>query len=194
MGQIARLRSIHRVHQQDLCQAQGFSSEYKYEVKGGPSLKQDYEFLAHHIPPAHRLRSMERFLDWVCFNLVIGNNDSHSKNVSLLLYENNKYKLAPFYDLMSTAIYPRLEGSFSFRIGDRDEFSKIGKNQIEQLEKQLVLKRDVFKKRLQGMVDRILAKSETVANRIHERYPDAKIPRRINKLIDKRIESLKFQM
>jgi len=185
--------STRRIHQQDLCQAQGFSSEYKYESKGGPGLKQDYEFLTQHIPPTLRLRSMERFLDWVCFNLVIGNNDSHSKNVSLLLYENNKYKLAPFYDLMSTAIYPKLEGSFSFRIGDRDEFSKIGKNQIEQLEDQLGLKRDVFRKRLHGMVDKVTKESEPIAERVHAQCPSAKIPKRINELISTRIKSLKFQ-
>ena len=185
--------STRRIHQQDLCQAQGFSSDYKYETRGGPGLKQDYEFLAQNIPPAFRLRSMERFLDWVCFNLIIGNNDSHSKNVSLLLYENNKYKVAPFYDLMSTAIYPKLEGSFAFRIGDRDELSKIGKNQIEQLEAQLGLKRDVFRRRLRGMVDKITTEYKAVAERIHAQCPSAKIPKRINELINTRIKSLKFQ-
>jgi serine/threonine-protein kinase HipA len=185
--------SVHRIHQQDLCQAQGFSSAYKYETKGGPSLKQDYEFLTQQIPPTLRLRSLETFLDWVCFNLIIGNNDSHSKNVSLLLFENNKYKLAPFYDLMSTAIYPRVEASFSFLIGGRDEFSKIGKKQVEQLEDQLDLKRDVFKKRLQAMVDKVLTQYERLAKETHKQLPRAKIPKHINELIDSRIKSLKFQ-
>ncbi len=94
---------------------------------------------------------------------------------------------------MSTAIYERLEPSFSFRIGDRDEFSKIGKNQIQLLEDQLGLKRDVFKKRLQGMVDQILAQYKSLADQVHEQLPKAKIPKRINELIDTRIKSLKFQ-
>ena len=140
-----------------------------------------------------RYTNIERFLDWVCFNLVIGNNDSHSKNISLLLQQKAKYVLTPFYDLMSTAIYERLESSFSFRIGDRDEFSKIGKNQIELLEDQLGLKRNVFKKRLQGMVDQILAQYKPLADQIHEQFPKAKILKRINELIDARIKSLKFQ-
>lgn len=185
--------SVHRIHQQDLCQAQGISSESKYESKGGPSLKQNYEFLREHVTSVHRYTNIERFLDWICFNLVIGNNDSHSKNISLLLQQKAKYVLTPFYDLMSTAIYERLEPSFSFRIGDRDEFSKIGKNQIELLEDQLGLKRGVFKKRLQGMVDQILAQYKPLADQVHEQFPKAKIIKRINRLIDARIKSLKFQ-
>ncbi|NDC23345.1 MAG: hypothetical protein EBZ49_04365 [Proteobacteria bacterium] len=94
---------------------------------------------------------------------------------------------------MSTAIYPKLEGSFSFRIGDRDEFSKIGKNQIEQLEDQLGLRRDVFRKRLQGMVDKVRKGYEPVAEKIHVQCPAAKIPKRINEMINTRIKSLKFQ-
>ncbi|MBI4404732.1 MAG: type II toxin-antitoxin system HipA family toxin [Deltaproteobacteria bacterium] len=185
--------SVHRIHQQDLCQAQGISSKSKYEVRGGPSLKQNYEFVREHVSAAHRYSSMERLLDWVCFNLVIGNNDSHSKNVSLLLHQKSKYLLAPFYDLMSTAIYEGLDPSFSFRIGDRDEFSKIGKNQIELLETQLGLKQYVFKKRLQGVVDRILAHYKSLSEQVHAQFPNAKIPKRINDLIDTRIKSLKFQ-
>jgi len=185
--------SVHRIHQQDLCQAQGVSSESKYEIKGGPSLKQNYEFLAEHITPTHRLRSLERFLDWICFNLIIGNNDSHSKNVSLLLHQKTKYVLAPFYDLMSTALYDRLEPSFSFLIGGRDEFSKIGKNQIEALEDQLGLKRGVFKKRLEGMAESIQAQYRNLAEKTHKEFTNAKIPKRINELIDTRIRSLRLQ-
>ena len=184
---------VHRIHQQDLCQAQGYSSEHKYESEGGPSIKQNYDFIITHTSPTHRLASIERFLDWICFNLIIGNNDSHSKNVSLLLYENKKYKLAPFYDLMSTAIYPRLKAGFSFRIGECDEFSKIGKNQVGQLENQLGLKRDVFKKRLQATADRVLAEYKGLSRHLREGMPNTKIPDRIIELIDTRIRSLKFQ-
>ena len=31
---------INRIHQQDFCQAQGVTSEFKYESKGGPSIGQ----------------------------------------------------------------------------------------------------------------------------------------------------------
>jgi serine/threonine-protein kinase HipA len=185
--------STRRIHQQDLCQAQGFYSANKYETKGGPNLKQNYDFLAQHIPPKLRLRNMERFLDWVCFNLIIGNNDSHSKNISLLLFESNKYQLAPFYDLMSTAIYPKLDAGFSFRIGDRDEFSKIGKNQIEQLEDQLGLKRTVFRRRLESMVTKISSECGPTAKNFSRKFPAARIQKRINELIIDRIKSLKFQ-
>ena len=72
----------HRIHQQDFCQAQGFTREQKYEDKGGPTLKQGYELILKHFPAKKRLRSLINLLDWVAFNLLIGNNDSHSKNIS----------------------------------------------------------------------------------------------------------------
>jgi serine/threonine-protein kinase HipA len=184
---------VRRVHQQDLCQAQGFSSEYKYESAGGPSIKQNYDFILTHTSPAHRLPGLERFLDWIAFNLIIGNNDSHSKNISLLLHENKKYKIAQFYDLMSTAIYPRLERRFAFHIGGRNDFSKMGKKQFNELEKNLGLKQNVFCTRLQEISDKVTNQHAKVATTIETLIPRAKIANRISELIDDRIKGLKNQ-
>lgn len=41
---------------------------------------------------------------WLAFNLLIGNNDNHIKNISFLVDEEG-VRLAPFYDLLSTACY-----------------------------------------------------------------------------------------
>tara|TARA_R110002126_G_scaffold173969_3_gene322577 strand:+ start:42237 stop:43178 length:942 start_codon:yes stop_codon:yes gene_type:complete len=69
---------VHRLHQQDFCQAQGIVSEEKYEFKGGPSIKANYELLLHHVTPTQRMHALQQLLSWVSFNLLIGNNDSHS--------------------------------------------------------------------------------------------------------------------
>ena len=41
---------------------------------------------------------------WLLFNLMVANDDAHLKNVSVLA-QSRRYTLAPFYDLLSTAIY-----------------------------------------------------------------------------------------
>jgi serine/threonine-protein kinase HipA len=53
----------------------------------------------------NRLNDTIRFIEWVIFNYCIGNTDAHAKNLSLLHYDGG-IKLAPFYDLLSTEIYP----------------------------------------------------------------------------------------
>ena len=59
----------------------------------------------------------EKLLNWLFFNLLIGNNDSHAKNISIL--ETTKgYRLAPFYDLMCTKVYSGFSSDFAFSIGN----------------------------------------------------------------------------
>lgn len=41
---------------------------------------------------------------WLLFNTLTGNSDSHLKNLSFLM-DSKGVRLAPFYDLLSTAVY-----------------------------------------------------------------------------------------
>lgn len=182
----------HRIHQQDFCQAQGFTSEQKYEDKGGPTIKQDYELILQHLPAKKRLASLANFLDWVAFNLLIGNNDSHSKNISLLLQPEG-LTLAPFYDLLCSAIYPRLQREFSFSIGGQRDFTKISKRNTEFLEKDLGLKVGTFGRHILTLAAKIEKEQTSVAKRVQSEHPEAKIPARISKLISDRIKSLQLQ-
>ena len=50
-------------------------------------------------------RTRPELISWVIFNYLIGNRDTHAKNLSLTI-ARDRVKLAPFYDLLSTAIYP----------------------------------------------------------------------------------------
>jgi len=183
---------VHRLHQQDFCQAQGVVSEAKYEFKGGPSIKTNYELLLNHVTAIKRIHALQEFLSWVSFNLLIGNNDSHSKNVSLLLVDN-KNELAPFYDLLCTSIYENLHKDFSFRIGDRYTFSKIGFNQFTLLEEELGIKKGSFTQRMKDTCELILTYKDHVLEQVMDKHPQAKIPKRISRLIDKRAKGLHQQ-
>jgi len=95
---------IERIHQEDFCQAFGLSPEKKYQDDGGPSLQRVAETLQQIAGGA----SLAPLLKAVTLNIVIGNCDAHAKNFSLLHAAPDRIEPAPFYDLMSTLVYPEL--------------------------------------------------------------------------------------
>lgn len=106
-----------RLHQVDLCQAMGLPSSRKYEAEGGPTFAQCLSYVTQNSSAA--LADGRRMIGWVVFNLIVGNMDSHAKNLSMLFdpADDNRPKLAPFYDLLATSIYPQLSARFAFKIG-----------------------------------------------------------------------------
>ena len=189
---IDQKNKVHRIHQQDFCQAQGILSGEKYEANGGPTLKDNYDLIIKNVWIKKRSDSVFSFLDWVCFNLLIGNNDSHSKNLSFLLKEK-KTQLAPFYDLLCTAIYPKLKRQFSFKVGDRDDASRIGKNQLNLLNEELGLKAGTLIERMLLMRDKLMQHKDEVELIILKGFPKIKIVGRISDLIGNRCRSLARQ-
>jgi serine/threonine-protein kinase HipA len=103
-----------RLHQNDLCQILGIPSGKKYEAEGGPSLKTCFDaVLTRSAQPA---LDKKRLIEWVIFNVLVGNMDGHSKNLSLMI-QGTHTQLAPFYDLVCTAVYPNLSQKLAFKIG-----------------------------------------------------------------------------
>lgn len=96
---------IIRLHQEDLCQALGYSSHTKHESEGGPGFK-DCIHLVRSVSssPAEDVMNLIR---WQVINLLFGNSNGHAKNLSLLFSEDG-IRLAPFYDLVCTRIYKRI--------------------------------------------------------------------------------------
>ncbi len=183
---------VHRIHQQDFCQAQGIVSEEKYEEKGGPTLQKNYNLILNKVGIKKRTKSLFSFIDWICFNLLIGNNDSHSKNLSFLL-KDNKIELAPFYDLLCTAIYPKLKRQFAYSIGGRVEASRIGVNQFEQLDTELGLKAGTVNERMNLMSEKLGESKDKLVTEIEKGPVKMKITGRISELIEDRIKSLERQ-
>jgi len=53
------------------------------------------------------------------FHYLVGNADAHGKNYALL-YASDIPDLAPIYDVVCTAVYPRLSKRLAMEIGGRD--------------------------------------------------------------------------
>ncbi len=111
-----------RLHQEDFCQALGVAPEMKYQNEGGPDLAQCFDLVRHATRPS--APQVLRLLDGVIFNALIGNHDAHAKNFSLL-YSGKTAVLAPFYDTLSTAVYPTLTPKMAMKIGSKYKFSEV---------------------------------------------------------------------
>lgn len=111
-----------RLHQEDFCQALGVVPEMKYQNEGGPDLAKCFELVRRVTRPS--APQVLRLLDYVIFNALIGNHDAHAKNFSLL-YSGKVPVLAPFYDTLSTAVYPTLTSKMAMKIGSKYKFSEV---------------------------------------------------------------------
>lgn len=106
-----------RVHQEDLCQALGLTPDFKYQKEGWqlPSYRALADLLDEHgpWPGLDRLAGAQATV----FHYVIGNADAHAKNISLI-HTRDGVRLAPLYDVVSTAAYPDLSTELALSIGD----------------------------------------------------------------------------
>jgi serine/threonine-protein kinase HipA len=109
--------SIVRLHQEDLCQALGVLPEAKYENEGGPSIATISELLRE----IGTARDLRWFSQAVLLNFLLGNSDAHAKNYALLYDQPSRVRLAPLYDIVSTAVYPALTTRLAMSIAGIDD-------------------------------------------------------------------------
>lgn len=134
-----------RLHQEDFCQALGVVPEMKYQNEGGPDLAQCFDLVRRVTRPS--APQVLRLFDYVVFNALIGNHDAHAKNFSLL-YAGKTPVLAPFYDTLSTAVYPTLTPRMAMKIGSKYKFSEVQVRHWDQFSEGAGLARAQAKKRI----------------------------------------------
>jgi serine/threonine-protein kinase HipA len=102
---------LHRIQQEDLCQALGFSPLKKYERDGGPTIRQIMDLLSK---SNNSEADRKEFFKTVFFNDLIYNTDGHAKNFSIYITKNG-FALTPMYDILSA----------HFLIGNKDRYKKL---------------------------------------------------------------------
>ena len=125
-----------KAHVVDGCQVLNLPPSHKYEqnfgsqrdvkhIRDGTKFKGLFEFTENCSIPVLDKKSI---LDWLLFNVLIGNSDAHGKNISFFVGKN-LYKLAPFYDLLSIVYEAenndRLDIGLAMAIGDQFDINKI---------------------------------------------------------------------
>lgn len=183
-------QGIERLHQFDLCQAQGYPAAEKYEEDGGPSFAQDY--VAVQTISDRKIRDLDLMLRWISFNLLIGNNDSHSKNMSFLL-QKNETTLTPLYDLMSTSVYENLTPNFPFAIADQRDWHELRPVHFKKLAHSLGFSKreDIFIEILLDVCKKTEAVLSTTFDPFIEKYQSSRIAKVLRADIEKRIREFK---
>lgn len=143
---------VRRLHQEDFGQALGVAPEYKYQSEGGPDLARCFELVRRVTRPSAPHILM--LLDYVIFNTLIGNQDAHAKNFSLL-YTPRGTVLAPLYDALSTAVYPNLTDKMAMKIGSKYRFPEVQTRHWEQFAAAAGLSPAQVKKRILNIAKRL---------------------------------------
>ncbi len=121
-----------RLHQEDVCQALGLLPTQKYEAEGGPSVASVIALLRRQPSPRIAL-DVNAFVRAVLTGFLLGNSDAHGKNFSLLYDPATGVRLAPLYDVVSTAVYDGLTPRLAMAIGGEDDPSQVDLLRWERL-------------------------------------------------------------
>ena len=111
---------------------------------------------------------------------------------SFLQYEG-KIHLAPFYDILCTAIYPSLLRSFPFTIGDRNDPYRIAGKQFSMLDSILELKKGTMVEIVLSMKKKILENQYDLAQQMKTELYSEKVIIKICQFIEKRCKGLDRQ-
>jgi serine/threonine-protein kinase HipA len=172
-----------RVHQEDFCQALGVVPEMKYQNEGGPDLGQCFDLVRSATRPS--APQVLRLLDCVIFNALIGNHDAHAKNFSLL-YSGKAPVLAPFYDTLSTAVYPTLTPKMAMKIGSKYKFSEVEKRHWEQFAQGVGFTKAQAKRRILELANLLPATARKLQSDPGHSFAGNPVVKQINTLIEQR--------
>ncbi len=171
-----------RIHQEDFCQALGRPPEEKYEADGGPTVAACAALIGRHsaVPARDRLA----FCDALLFNLVIGNNDAHAKNYSLLLEGPESPRLAPLYDLLSTAVYPGVSRKLAMRYGGESRRDYIRPRHLERLAEDLGMRPPALRRRAHALCERVEGARPAVDDSARAEFANPKVLERIQQCVE----------
>lgn len=158
-----------RLHTLDGAQLLSLSGHYKYAENNLGSL------LAIVDRSRAKVQTRRDLFRWLVFNVLIGNGDAHLKNLSFYL-DAGGVRLAPHYDLVSTAIYstPELDPQpphwpdvdLSMPLGKARRFGEIRRADVLQVAEALAIPA----KLAGGYLDELLGHISAEADALLERY------------------------
>lgn len=160
---------VRRIHQEDLCQALGLPHTRKYEAEGGPDLAVIAAVLEQHV--ADPIGDTRCLIRWLAFCALAGNADGHGKNLSLL-YDGAAPRLAPFYDLVCTAVYPGVSRRLALSVGGESDPGQVARPHWLRLGEQLDVRPTYVVELVEEMTAALPAGVEEAAAAFRDTYGD----------------------
>ena len=187
--------AVRRLHQEDFCQALGLGPESKYENEGGPSLADLFAVLARaSISPLPDRRDL---LHWVLFNVIIGNADAHAKNLAFLHPDPGLAdgpRLAPFYDLVCTAVYENLTARHAQKIGGEYRPRHIRRRHWDRFAAQVGIKPGYLRDTALALCDRVEARAATLADSLAAAHGGTATLAAVVRVIEERVGRVRDEM
>lgn len=154
---------VARHHMIDGCQALDVSPEFKYQrVVATGSHRDQYlgpinvqnlsAFNQRCVVPA---KAQLQLLQWILFNLIIGNTDNHGKNISYFVSKKG-YEITPSYDLVNVTVYEDYHQELAFKIGDTFNLDEVKAYQLKEMAEDMSLAQRFVATRLKGLCQNIL--------------------------------------
>lgn len=140
----------------DGCQILNIPPLYKYQKVFGENSSIEgisIKKLSNTIDKYCNLKEKDTFINWILFNLIVGNTDAHGKNISFYM-DKKGISITPFYDILNTVMYNDFyDTKLAMSIGDNFELEKIEYSDLVDLADDLGVKTtfliNKFKKLLQ---------------------------------------------
>lgn len=180
---------VHRLHQEDFCQALGYTSDRKYAADGGPIFRDCFDLLRR--AATRPAVEVLKLFDAAIFNLIIGNADAHAKNFSLLHRQNGVIELAPLYDLLSTVCYPELSPRLAMKIARRHTLEEVRPADWEIFAEETGLALRFIRTRAKELADAVSGSIEETRADLAGAARHNKAVEAISNLIDARAKSLR---
>jgi len=126
-----------------------------------------------------------KLADAAIFNLIIGNADAHAKNFSLL-HVGGAIRLAPLYDLLSTAAYPDLSARLAMKIAKKATLKEIEPRHWDRFAADVNIGAPYLRWRVRQICEAILAQLEASDSALSGMLPDGEDFARFADLIGRR--------
>lgn len=162
-------QQVARIHVIDGCQVLNVPPSFKYQriVPDGPH-KDEYlspvsvqnlsSFCQKcRVPAKARLQ----LLRWVLFNILIGNTDSHGKNISYFVSKKG-YELAPAYDLVNVTVYENFNHDLALMVGDTFVLDEVKAYQLIEMSRQMGLTPRLVATQLKKLCQEILKHMDSI--------------------------------
>lgn len=166
---------IVRLIQEDFCQALNVSSQLKYT----PTHEICFSLIRNE--SAVRIKDTRQLLQLAIFNGLIGNSDAHAKNISLIHGEYGT-ALAPFYDLLSTYVYPYAK-RMAMKIGGGRHFQFLTPEHVQRFSGDTRIKYKIVRETILTMADRIVGRAEETTREFNDLYGESPVLNEINEVI-----------
>ena len=98
---------------------------------------------------------MQWLIHWQLFNLMIGNYDSHGKNVSLY-FDDSTARFTPAYDLVNVSMFPQFKHVLAMAMGDEFAPDSIHAYQLADFAETCNIDKKLLSRLLVGLADKVV--------------------------------------